>query len=46
MKSHFIVILTIQIMGSACYQQKSKMQKLTTEKELRDWYSESDWNQE
>lgn len=32
-------------MVSACNQQKSKMQEPTTEKELRDWYSEGEWNQ-
>ena len=45
MKTQFIFILTIYIMGSACNQQKSKAPVQWSEKELSEWLNNGEWKQ-
>lgn len=43
MKTQFIFILIIFIMGSACNQQKSKAPDQWSEKELTEWFNNGEW---
>ena len=45
MKTQFVFILTIFMMGSACNQQKSKTPDQWSEKELTEWFNSGEWKQ-